>query len=316
MKVAVKKIDALKRELSFEMPKDRVSEKQEQIFKEIARTAKVKGFRPGKAPRNVIEREYGALAREETIKKLIPEAYQEGLEKESLAPLDYPEINDVEFKDGILKFKALIEIKPEVKISNYKGISVTRKSSEVTEEEISKTLEYFQTGRGVPAGQDGAEEGQEDKPAVDDDFAKGLGYPSLDAFKTALKTQMAIDKDRQNRMDVERQITDVLVKNSKMSVPQSLVVKQLEYRLSDLKRRLKAQGLPDEEITKKEQEMEKELKTPVERDVQLFLIFDKIAELESIEIKEGENLPAKVMEFLMKEAQWKDEKGKSQKQTA
>jgi len=316
MKVAVKKIDALKRELSFEMPQERVSEKQEQVLKDIARTAKVKGFRPGKAPRNVIEREYGALAREETIKKLIPEAYQEGLEQESLSPLDYPEINAVEFKDGCLKFKAVIEIKPEVKISSYKGISVVRKSSDVTEGEISTTLEYFQKGRGIQAGQGEGQEGGEKKPAVDDDFAKGLGYPNLDAFKAALKTQMTIDKDRHNRMDVERQITDVLLKNSKMAVPQSLVAKQMDYRLSDLKRRLKAQGLPDDEIAKKEQEMEKELKSPVERDVQLFLIFDKIAEIESIEVKEGENLPAKVMEFLMKEAQWKDEKGKAETQTA
>ena len=52
------------------------------------------------------------------------------------------------------------------------------------------------------------------------------------------------------------------------------------------------------------------LQDPVERDVKLFLIFDKIAELESIETQEGENLPAKVMEFLMKEADWKEEKTK------
>ena len=88
------------------------------------------------------------------------------------------------------------------------------------------------------------------------------------------------------------------------------MAKQLEYRLSELKRRMVSQGLPAEEIQKKENEMTKELKGPVEKDVKLFLIFDKIADLEKITVKEGENLPAKVMEFLMKEAQWKDEKAK------
>ena len=303
MKVAIKKVDALKRELSFEVPQDRVSAKMEEVFKDITRSAKIKGFRQGKAPRSVIENEYGSLAKEETVKKLIPEIYQEGLEQESILPLDYPEIDAVEFKDGILKFKAVIEIKPEIKISNYKGIAVTRKDSAVTEEELNTTLEYFQKGQ--------SKEGE--KVEINDEFVKGLGYPSLETFKEALKRQMEIDKDRQNRMDIEHQITDVLIKNTKMSVPQSLVQKQLEYRLSDLKRRLKSQGLPDEEIEKKADEMSKNMKEPVERDVKLFLIFDKIAHDENIEVGQGENLPAKVMEFLMKEAQWQDSKNETKK---
>jgi trigger factor len=296
MKVAVKKVDTLKRELHFEVPKERVSAKMEEVYKEIVRSAKIKGFRPGKAPRHIVEAEYGSLAKEETIKKIIPEAYQEGLEQEALAPLDYPEIDGVDWKDGVLKFKAIIEIRPEIKVTNYKGIEVVRKSVQVSDEELNKTLEYFQKGKD-----------KDQKTEIDDAFVKGLGYPSLEAFKEALKRQMEIDKDRQNRMDVERQITDVLVKNTKMVVPQSLVTRQLEYRLDELKRRLKAQGLADDEIEKKENEMRKELKDPVEKDVKLFLIFGKIAQDEHIEVKQGENLPAKVMEFLMKEACWKDE---------
>lgn len=300
MKVAVKKIDALKRELSFEVPKERVSQKMEEVYKEIAKSSKIKGFRPGKAPRHIIEQEYGSLAKEEVIKKLIPEAYQEGLEQEDISPLDYPSIDGVSLKDGILTFKATIEIKPEIKLSNYKGISVVRKRSVVSDEELAKTLEYFQKGQ----------EKEGEKSEINDDFVKGLGYPSLEAFKESLKRQMEMDKDRQNRMDVERQITDYLIANTRVTAPVSLVTKQLDYRLSELKRRMKAQELPDEEIEKKEKEMEKELKAPVERDVKVFLIFDKIAEEEKIAVKQGENLPAKVMEFLMKEAQWKDETGK------
>lgn len=300
MKLAVKKVGALKRELNFEVTKERFSEKMESVLKEISKSAKIKGFRPGKTPRNIIENEYGDFAKEETVKKLIPEVYQEGLEKESLSPLDYPEIDQVDCNNGILKFKAIIEIKPEVKISNYKGISVTRKSAVVTDEDMAKTLEYFQKSQGKDRKDN----------EINDDFVKGLGYPSLEEFKESLKRQMEIDKDRQNRMDVERQITDELVKNTKMTVPESLVVKQLEHRLHELTERLKQQGLPEEEIEKKQKEMQKELKGPVERDVKLFLIFDKIGQKENIELKQGENLPAKVMEFLMKEAKWKDEKTK------
>lgn len=299
MKLAVKKLDTLKRELSFEVAKDRVVKHQEAVCKEVAKSAKIRGFRPGKAPKDVIEAQYGALIKEETIKKVLPEAYQEGIEKEKLAPLDYPQISDVEFKDGQISFKAVIEIKPEVKISNYKGLSVERKSSKVTDEDINKTLDYFKKSQG-----------KDEKQELDDQFVKGLGFPTLESFKESLTRQMEIDKDRQNRLDVEKQITDQLIKTAKLTAPQSLVQKQLDHRIDELKERLKSQGLAEEEIQKREQQMRKDLKEAVERDVKLYLIFDKIAEIENMEFKEGESLPVKVMEFLMKEAQWKEGKSK------
>jgi len=301
MKVVVKKIDALKRELKFEVPKERVSKKLDEVYKDFSRKVKIKGFRPGKAPRHVVEAEHGALAKEETIKKLIPEVYQEGISQENLAPLDLPDIQDVEFKDGVVKFTAQFDIKPEVIVKDYKAISVKRKNSDVTEEEINKTLDYFKKSQG------------QDKDApIDDSFAKGLGYPSLEVFKQSLVRQMEMDKDRQNRMDVEKQISDSLLNSTKLTVPQTLVKKQMEHRLSELRNRLKSQGLPDEEIVKKEKEVHEELQQTVERDVKIYLIFDKIAELEGLQVKEGENSPAKVMEFLLKEANWA-EKGNPKK---
>ena len=70
---------------------------------------------------------------------MIPEVYQEGIVQEKLSPLSLPEIQDVVFKEVIITFTAHIDIKPEVKIDRYKGIAVKRKSSQVTEEEITKT---------------------------------------------------------------------------------------------------------------------------------------------------------------------------------
>jgi len=292
MKVAVKKIDALRRELNFEIPKERVKKKLEEVFEELGRVAKIKGFRPGKAPRHLVEAQHGALAREEAVKKLIPEVYREGIEQEKLAPLDLPEIEDVNFKDGIVTFKALVDIKPEIKLGEYKGITVKRKDSKVTDEDVAKTLEYFKKSTG------------DEKAEIDDKFVRGLGYPNLQAFKESLTRQMEIDKDRQNRVDVEHQIVEALLKDAKFAVPQSLVKRQLEYRLSETQKRLKDQGMSDEDLRKKEAEMRKELQEPVERDVKIYLVLDKIAHLEGLHVHEGESLSHKVMEFLLKEANW------------
>jgi FKBP-type peptidyl-prolyl cis-trans isomerase (trigger factor) len=295
MKVVVKKIDALKRELKFEIPKDRVSKKIDEVYEEIGKVAKIKGYRPGKAPRNVVETHHGGLAREETLKKLIPEVYREGIQQEKIDPLDLPEIGDVQFKDGMITFTATVDIKPEVTIKDYKNIPVKRKSSAVTSEELDKMLDYFKKSQG------------QEKEALDDAFARGLGYPNLDALKQALTRQMEIDKDRQNRMDVENQLIEALLKNAKLSVPQSLLKRQMEHRVEEAKHRLKHQGLSDEDIKKREEEIRKDLEKVVEKDVKAYLIFDKIAELENITVAQGENLPAKVIEFLLKQAKWEEE---------
>ena len=293
MKVAVKKIDAVKRELKFEIPKERVSQKFNEVYKELGKIVKVKGFRPGKIPRHILEAQHGDKAKEEVLRKLVSEVYHEGVEQEKLIPLDMPEIADVDFKDGVVTFTAKLDIKPEVIIEQYKGIKVTRKSSQVTKEEIDKTLEYFKKG------QDKGE-----KTEINDAFAHGLGYPNLEEFKKSLSRKLESDKDQHNRADVENQIVESLLKKAKLTVPESLVHRQIHHRIDEEKKRLKAQGVSAQEIDKKEKAMHKDLRPSVEREVKVYLILDKIAEVEKIEVKEGENLPVKVMEILLKEAKW------------
>lgn len=297
MKVEVKKVDAVSRELRFEIPKERVIQKLDEVYKELGKVAKVRGFRPGKIPRYVLESHYAQAAQEEAVKKLIPEAYQEGIELEKLNPIDLPEIFDVTFKEGMVTFKAKLDIKPEVTIDDYKGIKVNRKNSTVTEEELNKTLELFKKGQG------------EDKEInIDDTFARGLGFPSLEEFKKSLTRQMEMDKDRHNRMDVENQVNEHLLKKTKMVTPPSMVRRNLDRRLAEMKQRLKSQGFAEDAIRTKEDAMRKDLQGAVEKDVRIYLTLERIAELENIKIDEGENPVMKVMGFLLKEAVWEETK--------
>ena len=298
MKVEVKKVDALKREMKFEIPRERVSKAMDEIYQEIGKHAKVKGFRPGKVPRHILVTSHGKLAQEETIKKLVPEAYHEGVGQHELNPIDLPEITNVAMKDGILSFTATLDIRPEVKVGEYKGIKVVRKSNDVSDEEVNKTLEFFQKGQG------------EQTVTMDDAFAKGMGFASLEEFKNALKRQLQMDKDRNNRVDLENQIVEELLKHAKLSVPQSLVKRQLEYRLRETLKRLKTQGMSDEEIQTKEPEVRTQLESVVERDVKIFLVLEEIAKLENITAQENQQVPHKVIEFLLKEAKWDEAKEK------
>ncbi|MBF0385517.1 MAG: hypothetical protein HQL27_06555 [Candidatus Omnitrophica bacterium] len=297
MKLDIKKVDAVTREMKFEIPKDRVSQKLEEIYKELEKVSKIKGYRPGKAPRAVVIEQHGNLAREEVLKQIIPEAYQEALEKEKLHPIDMPDIENVVYKDGIISFTAKVEIKPEVAIKDYKDLKIDSKPAHATDEEIDKTIDYFKKAQGA-----------EKEIVIDDNFAKGLGYPSLEKFRKSLALQIELDKDRQNRIDAENQIVEQLIKKAKLTVPQSLLKKQFERRTQEIENRMKNQGVAQGEIKRRLDGMKEELTKTVEKDVKAFLIMDKIAEEEKIEVAEKESLPAKVMEFLLKEAKWEEGK--------
>ena len=300
MKVVVKKVNELKRELKFEIPKERVSKTLDEVYHDLGKKAKVKGFRQGKVPRKVLEAEHGHHAQEEALRKIVPEVYFEGIQQEKLMPIDYPEFHDVNFKDGIVTFTAKLDLKPDVKVKDYKGIKVARKSAEVTEDEIGKTLDYFKQGQG--------KEGEQ-KTELNDDFAKGLGYPSLEEFKKTLRRQLEMDKDRQNKFDVENQIVEALLKRTKVPVPDTLMKRQLDRRVHEnLEHMRKHHKTGENELKVKEEELRKELREVVEKDIKIYLILDKIAQLENIQVKEGENLPQKVLEFLFKEAQWEEAK--------
>lgn len=297
MKVEVKKVDATKRELKLQVPKERVTKRLEEVFEDISRAAKIRGFRPGKAPRHVVEQEHGKLAQEKMMESLIPEVYQEAVKQESLTPVDFPEISDVKFKDGELSFTASLDIQPEFTVSDYKGIKVQKKPAQVTDEELNKTLDFFKTAQG-----------KEKETKIDDEFAKGLGYPSLEELKASFKRQMEIEKDRQNRFDIESQIVDHLIKNTKLTVPKTTVQRHLDRLIHDVRHRLEQQNLKAEELEKRVEEFVKNMKPNAERDVKAYFILEKIAEQEKMKIEQGENVFQKVIGFLLKEAQWEEAK--------
>ncbi|MDP8266110.1 MAG: trigger factor [Candidatus Aceula meridiana] len=298
MKVEVKKVDATKREMKFEISKDRIKQKLEEVYQEIGKTAKIKGFRPGKAPRHLLESEHGKIANEKMMERVIPEVYQEGIVTEKLNPIDLPDIFDVKFQDGIISFTATLDIRPEFTVKDYKGIKVKKKKMEVRDEELTKTLDFFKQAQGKDKGE----------VKIDDEFAKGLGYPNLEELKASFRRQMELEKERQNRFDIENQVVEFLVKNTKFDVPKTTVERHLNRLAADTRQRMEKQGVKKEDLDKKVEEFIKKMKPNAERDVKAYFILEKIAQQENIKLEQGENLLQKVIGFLLKEAQWEEAK--------
>jgi len=125
----------------IEVPKEDIERAFDEIYGEIIKVANIPGFRVGKAPKELVAKHYSKTAKEEALKKLIPEAYRMALEEHGINPIGLPEISEVNFdEDKALSFKARVDTRPKFKIKDYKGIKINKKKVSVAAEEIDKTL--------------------------------------------------------------------------------------------------------------------------------------------------------------------------------
>ncbi len=128
--------------LRVEVPSDTVKSEREKIVSGYASQARIPGFRPGKAPKKVIEKRFESSIAEELQDRLVRQAYEEALRKEALKVLNFgiPQ-NLTENPDGTLTFQATLTLAPDVALPPYKGIAIKAPSADPTEEEIAKNLE-------------------------------------------------------------------------------------------------------------------------------------------------------------------------------
>jgi hypothetical protein len=137
-----------KRELELEIPADNVQKATEKIAKDLARVARVPGFRPGKAPVTLIRRRFADDIQGEVVQSLVPEYLEKALGEKNLIPVTRPEVDKVEFKEGEpLRFRAIFEVLPEFDLGDYKGVEVQVDAVETGDAQVDKTLEELRERR-------------------------------------------------------------------------------------------------------------------------------------------------------------------------
>src|SRR6267143_5604770 len=142
MKVEVEKQPGSVSKLRIELPADEVSKEWDAIANLFARLAKIPGYRPGKAPRSVIEKRFRKEIQEELTKKLVSKSYHDAIEQEQLRVASLANIEDVQFgEDKSMRFRATVVTTPEFDLPEYKNIPVQLPETKVTESEIDATLE-------------------------------------------------------------------------------------------------------------------------------------------------------------------------------
>src|SRR5262249_2098230 len=109
-----------RRELELEIPAEEVTKATEKVAKDIAKDARVPGFRPGKAPVTLIRRRFADDIKSEVMQQLMPERIEQAVTKEKLTPITQPQVDNIDFSEGgPLKFRASFEVLPEFELAPY-----------------------------------------------------------------------------------------------------------------------------------------------------------------------------------------------------
>jgi trigger factor len=291
-------------EVKAEFPPEALTRYRTEALREIQKTAKLDGFRPGKAPESEIIRIYGepALLRQ-AAERAIGQELPEILAQESILIIDTPRItSDAPEAGKKLAFTARGSLAPKVEVADYKAIGTKHagpgEEISVSDEEHAQALLHLRRERAridkVEKGakpEDAAKESREmteaDLPALDDEFAKNIGYESAAHFNDTLKLNMKEGKAREE-MDKRRSaLLDELVKSSKISYPRLL----LEYELDDMEHRLtddlSRMGQTFESYLagakKTKEELRKEWEEAADKRAKVRLILTYIARKENIE---------------------------------
>lgn len=142
MQVTLQRLSPVLVEFDVQVAADRVKTELDKAYSQVARSAKVPGFRPGKAPRKVLSHYYGARIRADVVQKLVDETFPKAVSDHQLQPVTRPAIETQKLvEDGDFSYKARVEVLPQIEAVEYEGLNAKRPKHAVEDAEIDKEID-------------------------------------------------------------------------------------------------------------------------------------------------------------------------------
>ena len=298
MKINTQKREENKVFLEVEEDFSRFEEAIQQAIVEAGRDVRLPGFRPGKAPKEMIEK---ALDREyvehKAAQSLIADLYHKIIDESKIDPVDYPNVEITQQqKDKPFAFKITVDVYPNIKLGKYKGLKGEKKSTEVTEEEVLKVLGNLQERFTVADA-----EGKKERLPLDDEFAKKVSsFGTLAELKEEVHSALTKEKTMESENDLKNKLVALASDGAKADIPSAMVEREIDVMLDELRGALSQSGLTLEDylkgIRKEETALKEEMKKAAEIRVKGKVVLKAIAEEEKLTVT-AEDLSAELAEM-------------------
>jgi trigger factor len=151
MNVNIETPSALRRKVTIELEPDEIKRELDRAYNQLKRSVQLKGFRPGRAPRNLLERFFGDQVRGDVIQKLQKEYTDKALEENELQPVVEPEVvtEESDLKKPQVRFTAIFDLKPQIEVRDYHDLKVPEASVEIGEDQVDQALERLRERSGT-----------------------------------------------------------------------------------------------------------------------------------------------------------------------
>src|SRR5689334_7244707 len=148
IQITTKKSDGVERLLEVQVPVEAVREAEEKTARRYATSVRLPGFRPGKAPPQIIKKRFKDAIRQQVIESLVQEAFQEVVDREHLKVASQPHVHDVTFTEGEpFTFELHLEVRPDVELNRTQGFRVSRPASQIADEQVREQIEHMREQR-------------------------------------------------------------------------------------------------------------------------------------------------------------------------
>jgi trigger factor len=148
MQVTVETTQGLERRVKVQVPEDRIQGEVSKRLTNIAQSARLPGFRPGKAPMKVITQRYGKQVREEVVGEIVQSSFHDAIVQESLRPAGTPTIDPLEWENGSgVAYTAVFDVYPEISLPPIESLKIAKPEAEVSDADLERMLERLRSQR-------------------------------------------------------------------------------------------------------------------------------------------------------------------------
>lgn len=183
MQVTVKDVSTVKKILHIEVPEEDVVRELDNAYKILKKKAKIKGFRPGKAPRSILERMFKKDVHSDVTSRLLQDSFIAALKETDLSIVGQPQLDPPGLNEkGPYKYEATVEVKPEIEELDFKGLKLQKNLYEVSDEEVDTQLKLLQKNLAKQ------EPITEERPVQENDFVS-IDYQGFKDGQPFVETQ-------------------------------------------------------------------------------------------------------------------------------
>lgn len=214
MKTTVEEISPVKKRLRVEIDAEQVKKHLDQAYGEIRKRAKIPGFRPGKAPRKMLESYYGAQVADDVTRELIGDTFAEAVDEANISPLGQPALEKEALKPGEgFNYSALMEVRPEFEVTDYLDVEVEKEKPAVSEADVEKRLEEVRESNGTLTSV------AEDRPVQEGDFVV-IEYEGFENGQPVEEIKSTNEMLKIGRNDFHPRFDEVLTGHKKGDEPE------------------------------------------------------------------------------------------------